>query len=57
MAIDHWGTDNPYKHIVLRGWAVSECASRGLVAPAKGKAATRGAEQLLEELARVLIST
>lgn len=31
VAVDHWDTDNPHTHIVLRGWAGSERQGRDLV--------------------------
>ena len=31
VAVDHWDTDNPHTHIVLRGWAGSERKGRDLV--------------------------
>ncbi|MGJ7530691.1 DUF3363 domain-containing protein [Variovorax sp. GB1P17] len=31
VAVDHWDTDNPHTHIVLRGWAGSERKGQDLV--------------------------
>lgn len=31
VAVDHWDTDNPHTHIVLRGWVGSERQGRDLV--------------------------
>lgn len=31
VAVDHWDTDNPHTHIVLRGWTGSERQGRDLV--------------------------
>ncbi len=31
VAVDHWDTDNPHTHIVLRGWVGSERKGRDLV--------------------------
>lgn len=31
VAVDHWDTDNPHTHVVLRGWVGSESKGRDLV--------------------------